>query len=155
MKNVVCKWYQLKIGSFICGAFLVCYANSCRADRSIFCGAADQLKKIQLIPIRQMDNDMLLESVANTLDSSMSSEVRLLNHYWLNSTDGNTKVNSAAANRVIAVTLATYYDLAMQSLIPGEPDKHAVEHTALVGILGNYNLRVSKHSAQLGWNFRF
>ena len=31
----------------------------------------------------------------------LSREVRLLNHYWLNSTDGNTKVNSAAANRVI------------------------------------------------------
>ncbi len=98
---------------------------------------------------------MLLESVANTLDNSMSSEVRLLNHYWLNSSEDNTRVNRAAANRIVAITLATYYDLAMQSLIPGEPDKHAVEHTALVGVLGDYNLRLSKNSAQLGWHIRF
>lgn len=98
---------------------------------------------------------MLLESVANTLDNSMSSEARLLNNYWLHSSDENSRVNKAAVNRVLAITLSTYYDLAVQSLIPGEPDKHAVEHTALVGLLGNYSVRVSKHSAQIGWNLQF
>ena len=155
MNFVVCSGYLFKIGAAVCGAIILCKVNLCYADRSIFCGAADQLKKIQFIPIQQMDNEMLLESVANTLDNSMSSEVRLLNHYWLNSSEDNTRVNRAAANRIVAITLATYYDLAMQSLIPGEPDKHAVEHTALVGVLGDYNLRLSKNSAQLGWHIRF
>ncbi|RYZ78224.1 MAG: hypothetical protein EOO68_40685 [Moraxellaceae bacterium] len=146
---------QIKAGSFIFGTVLFFCASTCQADKSIFCGAADQLKKIQFIPIRQMDNEMLLESVANTLDKSMSSEARLLNNYWLHNSDENSRVNKAAINRVIAITLTTYYDLAVQSLIPGEPDKHAVEHTALVGLLGNYSVRVSRHSAQIGWNLQF
>lgn len=98
---------------------------------------------------------MLLEAVANTLDSRMSSEARLLNNYWLNSTEQNTKVNQAALNRVIAVSLSSYYDLAVQSLIPGEPDKNAKEHTAVMGYWGKYHLRVSKDSAQIGLKIRF
>lgn len=152
---VVFQRYQLKISTLFCTAFMACSANICQADKSIFCGAADQLKKIQFIPIRQMDNEMLMESVANTLDNSMSSEARLMNNYWLNSSEDNTRVNQAAVNRVLAITLGTYYDLAVQSLIPGEPDKHAKEHTALIGLWGNYHVRVSKTSAQVGWNFRF
>jgi hypothetical protein len=85
----------------------------------------------------------------------MSSEARLLNNYWLDSTDSNTRVNQDAVNRVLAITLGTYYDLAVQSLVPGEPDKHAKEHTALVGVWGFYHVRLSKNSAQVGWNFTF
>ncbi|MEY4590261.1 MAG: hypothetical protein RL497_2337 [Pseudomonadota bacterium] len=155
--NVAFQQYQHRhtLGAFVFGAVCLCCVNTSWADKSIFCGAADQLKKIQFIPIQQMDNEMLLESVANTLDNSMSSEARLLNNYWLNSQPNNTRVNKAAVNRMVAVTLATYYDLAMQSLLPGEPDKNAVEHTAVMGIFGGYHLRVSKRSAELGLHYRF
>jgi hypothetical protein len=152
---VICLQYRLNLCSLAFGTAVLCCANTSWADKSIFCGAADQLKKIQFIPIRQMDNDMLLESVLNTLDNSMSSEARLLNNYWLNSREDNTRLNQAAVSRVLSITLATYYDLAVQSLVPGEPDKHAVEHTALVGFFDDYYLRVSKKSAQIGWNYRF
>jgi hypothetical protein len=155
VNKVILRQYQFKLGTFFCGTVFLCCIPMCWADKSIFCGAADQLKKIQFIPIGQMDNEMLLESVANTLDGSMSSEVRLLNNYWLSSQDNNTRVNQAAVNRVLAITLATYYDLAAKSLIPGEPDKQATEHTALVGMFGGYRIRLSKHSAQIGWSLRF
>ena len=142
--------------SLVASALLLCgLSNTVLADKSIFCGAADQLKKIQIIPVAQMDNEMLYESVASILDANMSSEQRLLNHYWMMIEDPRTLSGGKAVSKILALSFTTYYDASWHTLDLGGADPQAEEHTALLGLFGDYKVRVSRDSVQMGFVRRF
>jgi hypothetical protein len=123
------------------------------ADTSIFCGAADQLRKIQLVPAAQMDTDMLLESAKTILDPRISSEQRLLNHYWMPALQPIKPSNPAPD--VIALSLVSDREPSHHAGLFGQQDPFAEEHTALLAQLGLWQVRVSGYSSQLIWQWRF
>jgi len=141
----------------IASAVLLCCiaTQPCRADKSIFCGAADQLKKIQFIPIAQMDDEMLIESVADIMDGGMSSEQRLLNHYWMMLEGPQTLNGSRALNRLIVLSLTSYKDDSWHSIGPNKSSDDSKERSAIMGFFGDYHLQVSSNSVVLGFHKRF
>lgn len=127
----------------------------CWADKSIFCGAADQLKKIQFIPVAQMDNEMLFETVSDILNGGMSSEQRLLNYYWLKIDETNTLSGGKALNKLLALTITSYNENSLHAMGTGTLGDDSVERSAVMAFVGQYRLRVSTHSVQIGFSKRF
>ena len=139
------------------GVLLLCgiFCCPCFADKSIFCGAADQLKKIQFVPVAQMDNEMLFETVEEILNGGMSSEQRLLNYYWLMIEDPHTLNGGKALNKLIALTLTSYTEVSLHAIGNKETGDDTKEHSALMAFFGHYQLRVSSRSFQIGFKKRF
>jgi len=129
--------------------------SPCLADKSIFCGAADQLKKIQFIPIAQMDNEMLFETVGEILNGGMSSEQRLLNHYWLMIDSPNTLNGGKALNKLIALTFTSYTEDSFHAIGNSALGDDSKERSAVMALMGQYQLRLSTHSVQIGFKKRF
>lgn len=139
------------------GVMLLCttFCTHSWAEKSLFCGAADQLKKIQLIPIAQMDTDMVLASVANIEDFGMSSEQRLLNHYWLLIDDPQSLSREKTETPFIAISFTRFTDQPQHAIDIDKPDLDAVEHSAMVGFIGDYSFRIASESVLVGFHKRF